>query len=288
MEPRSGIPGTGIWKCLPWNENEPWSSARADDLHRLLEHLAVELVGGLLVGVVVGSDRDALVVEVQHLTRHRAAADAEDRPPAGQVVQRGEVLGEAQRVPLRHDVEHRAEADVRRPRRDPRRDLQAVRDHLVALVLEVVLGRPERVVAEPVGLDRRVDVVERRLPALLVAWTAGPSAPAGPHRRRPSRRPRRRTRQLHSGSSSTQASPRYRRTRERNRPAARDHRRRRCRRRQDRRCDDRRGRDPRSRRSPTTSSSTSTAICCSRPPSSPTPTSTRRSSPSGSRTRPAT
>ena len=82
-----------------------------DDLHRLLEHLAVELVVGLLVGVVVRADRHALVVEVQHLARHGAAADAEDRPPAGQVVQRGEVLGEAQRVPLRHDVEHRAEAD---------------------------------------------------------------------------------------------------------------------------------------------------------------------------------
>ena len=69
-----------------------------------------------LVGVVVRADRDVLVVEVQHLARHGAAPDAEDGPAAGQVVQRGEVLGEAQRVPLRHDVEHRAEPEPRRVR----------------------------------------------------------------------------------------------------------------------------------------------------------------------------
>ena len=50
---------------------------------------------------------------------------------------------------------------------------------LVALVLEVVLGRPERVVAQPLGLDRRADVVGRRLPHLLVR------APAVHRGRRP-------------------------------------------------------------------------------------------------------
>ena len=168
VEPRSGMPGSGIWKCLPWNENDLLVQRATNDLHRLLEHLAVERIVGGLVGVVLRSDRHALVVEVQHLAGHRAATDAEDRPAARQVVERGEVLGETQRVPLRHDVEHRAEPQRRGLRGDPRRDQQAVRDHLVALVLEVVLGRPERVVTEPFGLLGRVHVVEGGLPAGFV------------------------------------------------------------------------------------------------------------------------
>ena len=44
------------------------------------------------------------------LTRHGAATDAELHPVAGEDLHQREVLGEAQRVPLRHDVEHLTEA----------------------------------------------------------------------------------------------------------------------------------------------------------------------------------
>ena len=61
-----------------------------------------------------------------------------------------EVLGEPERMPHRRDVEPTAEAQ-------PARDVgkmdgvhQHVGDALVALVLEVVLGQPEGVVAHPV------------------------------------------------------------------------------------------------------------------------------------------
>jgi hypothetical protein len=143
-------------------------SARWIDLHRLLEPLAVAGVVGHHVGVVGGADRDVVVVQVQDLAGHRAAADAEHAAAVRQVVQRGEVLGELERVPLRHDVEHRAESHVLGLRRDPGGDEQAVGDDLVALVLEVVLGGPEAVVAEPVGGDAGVDVLQRRVPARLV------------------------------------------------------------------------------------------------------------------------
>ena len=54
----------------------------ADDLHRLLELLAVAGVVGGLIGVVVRADRDVVVVEVQDLAGHGAAADAEDAAAA--------------------------------------------------------------------------------------------------------------------------------------------------------------------------------------------------------------
>ena len=63
---------------------------------------------------------------------------------------------------------------------DPRRDHDPVRDDLVALVLEVVLGRPERVVAEPLGLDRRVDVVRASPSSRPRSSNAGPSGSGGP------------------------------------------------------------------------------------------------------------
>ena len=139
-----------------------------NDLHRLLEDLTIVEIGSGLVWVVHRADRHALVVEVQHLAWHRATADAEHAAPARQVVQGGEVFSEAQRVPLRHDVEHRAEAQLGRLRSDPGGDQQPVGDDLVALVLEVVFGRPERVEAEAFCLLGRIDVVERRLPTFVV------------------------------------------------------------------------------------------------------------------------
>ncbi len=140
----------------------------ADDLHRLLEDLTIEQVGRGLIRVVLRTDRHTLVVEVQDLARHRAAPDAQHCPATRQVVQRGEVFGEPHRVPLRHHVEHGTETQLRGLGRNPRRDQQPVGDDLVALVLEMVLGSPERIETEPLGFLGRVDVVERGLPAVVV------------------------------------------------------------------------------------------------------------------------
>ena len=80
-----------------------------DDLHRLLEHLAVDAVGLAAQRVVPRRDDGA---ERLGLPGHRAPADAELHAAARADVGDGEVLGEAQRVPLGHDVEHLAEAQA--------------------------------------------------------------------------------------------------------------------------------------------------------------------------------
>ena len=58
------------------------------------------------------------------------------------------VLGQPQRVPHRRDVEAAADAQALGDVREVHGQHQDVGDALVALVLEVVLGQPERVVAE--------------------------------------------------------------------------------------------------------------------------------------------
>ena len=68
------------------------------------------------------------------------------RPPREDVGGR-EVLGEPERVPHGRDVEAAADAEPRGQVRQVHADHQDVRQALVALVLEVVLGQPERVVA---------------------------------------------------------------------------------------------------------------------------------------------
>ena len=60
-------------------------------------------------------------------------------------------------MPLRHDVEHLALAKTLGAQRERHAELDDVRDDLVALVLEVVLGQPHGVVAETIG---RVGPVE--------------------------------------------------------------------------------------------------------------------------------
>ena len=127
-----------------------------DDLHRLFEDLAVDAV---VLGrhLVVAAGHDG--AERPRLAGHRAAADAELHPPAGEDVGDGEVLGEAQRVPLRHDVEHLPEAQTLGEHRQVLAELDQVGQHLVALVLEVVLGEPHRVEAELVGRLGPVDEV---------------------------------------------------------------------------------------------------------------------------------
>ena len=58
------------------------------------------------------------------------------------------VLGQPQRMPHGRDVEAAADPELLGEVRQVHRQHQDVRDALVALVLEVVLGQPERVVAE--------------------------------------------------------------------------------------------------------------------------------------------
>ena len=82
------------------------------------------------------------------LAWHGAPPDAELHAAAGEDVGHGEVLGQAQRVPLGHHVEHLAEPDALGLRRQVQAEQDEVGDDLVALVLEVVLGEPHRVVAE--------------------------------------------------------------------------------------------------------------------------------------------
>ena len=60
------------------------------------------------------------------------------------------VLGQPQRVPLRYDVEHLTEAQSFGLLGEVETEQDQVGRDLVALVLEVVLGEPHRVVAEPV------------------------------------------------------------------------------------------------------------------------------------------
>jgi hypothetical protein len=71
------------------------------DFDALLEHLAV----GILV--------DEWRAEGLDLAGVVAAPDTEDDPPAGQDVGHRVILGEAQRMPHRHDVE--AASDVQVP-----------------------------------------------------------------------------------------------------------------------------------------------------------------------------
>ena len=104
-------------------------------LHAFLEHLPVFL----------GVEQRA--AEGFHLAGVIAAADAHDHPPAGDDVGHRVVLGEAQRMPHRQHVEAAAEFQSFRLRGEPEAKLDQVRQALIAFVLEVVLGGPQRVVA---------------------------------------------------------------------------------------------------------------------------------------------
>jgi hypothetical protein len=75
------------------------------------------------------------------------AADAEDGAPAREDVGGGEIFRQPQRMPHGRDVEAAADAQARRDVRQVDGRHQNIGDALVALVLEVVLGQPEDVVA---------------------------------------------------------------------------------------------------------------------------------------------
>src|SRR3954465_3799268 len=119
-----------------------------DDLHRLFEDLTVDAVvlRGHLV-VATGHHR----AQGPCLAGHRATADTELHLAAGDDVGDREVFGQAQRMPLRNDVEHLPEAQPLGLHRQVLAELDEVRQDLVSLVLEVVLGQPHRVETELVG-----------------------------------------------------------------------------------------------------------------------------------------
>ena len=106
-----------------------------DDVDLLFEQVAV--------GVRLQHRR----AEGLHLARVIAAANAEDDAATGEVVGHGVVLGEAQRMPHRRDVEAAAELDALGQVGEVHRQHQDVGDDLVAFTLKVMFGQPEDVVA---------------------------------------------------------------------------------------------------------------------------------------------
>ena len=76
-----------------------------------------------------------------------AAPDAHDDAAVGDDVGHRVVLGEPDRMPHRQHVEGAAELQSLRLRGEPQAELHQIGQALVALVLEVMLGGPQRVVA---------------------------------------------------------------------------------------------------------------------------------------------
>ena len=105
------------------------------ELHAFLEHLTV------LRAV------EQRATEGFHLAGVITAAHAHDDAAAGDDVGHRVILGEAQRMPHRQHVEAAAEFQPFRLRGEPQAELDQVRQALIAFVLEVMLGGPQRVVA---------------------------------------------------------------------------------------------------------------------------------------------
>ena len=193
VDPRSGMPGIGIWKCLPWNENDSWSSAR-----RMIS-IDSSNTSRLSSSAAAWSGLSCEPIETPLSLRCRTSRGTVPRPTPSIARPPDRLCSVAKSSARRSGFHCGTTLNIAPKRRslrlcgDPRRDQQPVGDHLVALVLEVVLGRPERVEPESFGLVGGVDVVERGLPALLVGVAAIHRIPAARRRRRPSRRRRRRT-----------------------------------------------------------------------------------------------
>ena len=143
--------------------------SQLDHIHGLVELPAVGLVGGRLIRVVKTPDSGT---QRLGLPWDGAPPDAEDPPTSGEVMQSGEVLGQAERMPLRDDVESHPDPDSLGALSDDRTQEDAVGNHFVALVLEVVLGKPVRVVAQVVTDHGHVDDPLRGLPRFLAGGPA--------------------------------------------------------------------------------------------------------------------
>ena len=127
-----------------------------EDVDLLLEQLAIRL----------GVEHRA--AERLHLAAVIPAADAEDHAPPGEDVGGREILGQPERMPHRRDVESAADAKPRREMSQMDGRHQDVRNALVALVLEVVLGQPEDAVPMLVHAPRDgLGLVEHRRQMLV-------------------------------------------------------------------------------------------------------------------------
>jgi hypothetical protein len=112
----------------------------------------------LVEAVARGRHLDA---EVLVLDARETASEPEHRAPAGEVIEEGHLLDHAQRIVPRNDHRAGRELQLRRLAGEPREELHVVGTGRV--VGEVVLGRPHRVVAERLGLQRQVHLVAHHL-----------------------------------------------------------------------------------------------------------------------------
>ena len=90
-------------------------------------------------------------------------------------MERREILGQFQRVPLGDDVECHANADAFGAFSKDCSGEKSVGDDLVALILEVVLGEPERVKTQVVGEHSHVEnsfggVPHRSVVIAAIGW----------------------------------------------------------------------------------------------------------------------
>ena len=107
------------------------------------------------------NDRARVRAAVRPAFLPKQLRDAEDDASPGQDLGRCVVLGKAKWVPHGHDVEAATDLDVLGDAGEVHRHHQEIRDALRTFRLEVVLGHPERIVAEPVhGLGVLFGLVE--------------------------------------------------------------------------------------------------------------------------------
>ena len=95
--------------------------------------------------------------EAAELDAPEAAADAEDDPTAGEVVEHRDAFGDAHRVVPGQHHDHRAELHVLGAPGHVRQELERVGHHRVAR--EVVLDRPDRVEPERFGQPGELQLV---------------------------------------------------------------------------------------------------------------------------------
>ena len=149
-----------------------------DDRHCFVKLLTVEVVGGHPVRVVEAADSSA---EVLCFTGNSASSNSEDAATAGDVVERGKVFSEPQRMPLRHDVERHADTDLFGTFGEDRSDQDSVGDYLVTLELKMVLGEPVRVESESIAQHTRFDGLLGGSPDVFrgvapISWGGWPTA----------------------------------------------------------------------------------------------------------------
>ena len=123
---------------------------------RLLVEAFQQQIDALLENFAIGLRVEQWRGEGLDLAGVIAPADPHDDPPVGDDVGRRVVFRQADRVPHRQDVEAAAVFELPRLGCQPQPPLDQIGDALVAFVLEMMLGGPERVIAEFVHDPRDV------------------------------------------------------------------------------------------------------------------------------------